>query len=63
MKRQKNMEKIVLAFSSALRTCLLLLQCYSILALKIMQVMSYTVLEAVLPRNNAIARIKSVKFS
>ena len=40
MERQKNMEKIVLALSSALRTCLLLLQCYSILALKIMQVMS-----------------------
>ena len=37
MKRQKNMEKIVLALSSALRTCLLL---FSILALKIMQVMS-----------------------
>ena len=40
MKRQKNMENIVLALSSALTTCLLLLQCYSILALKIMRVRS-----------------------
>ena len=38
MKRQKNMEKIVLALSSALTTCSLLLQCYSVLALKIMRV-------------------------
>ena len=37
MKRQKNMKKIVLALSSALTTCLLLFQCYSILTLKIMR--------------------------
>ena len=40
MKRQKKMEKTVLALISALTTCLLLLQCYSILALKIMRVRS-----------------------
>ena len=34
MKRQKNMDKIVLAPSSALATFLLLLQCYGTLALK-----------------------------
>ena len=37
MKRQKNMEKIVLALSSGLITCLLLLQCYGILALKVLR--------------------------
>ena len=37
MKKQKNMAKIVLVLSSALTTCLSLLQCYSILALKLMQ--------------------------
>ena len=37
MKSQKNMENIVLALSSALTNCILLLQGYSILALKIMQ--------------------------
>ena len=35
MKRQKSMEKIVLALSSALTTFVLPLQWYSILALKI----------------------------
>ena len=35
MKRQKSMEKIVLALSSAPTTFVLPLQCYSILALKI----------------------------
>ena len=38
MKRQKSMEKVVLALSSALTTCLLLLQYCSILALKIIWV-------------------------
>ena len=37
MKQTEKYEKIVLALSSALTTCLLLLQCYSILALKIMR--------------------------
>ena len=64
MKRQKNMEKIVAALSFALTTCLLLLQCYSSLALKIMRVrlqLSYIVSEVVLSRNNAIARLKRMK--
>ena len=64
MKRQENMEKIVLALSSALRTFLLLLQCYSVLALEIMRVWSqlrYIALEAVLSRNSAIARFKKMK--
>ena len=64
MKRQKNMEKIFLALSFALKTCLLLLQCYSILALKIMWVrsqLSYIMPEAVLSRNNAIAQLKRMK--
>ena len=64
MKRQENMEKIVLALSSALTTFLLLLQCYSVLALEIMRDWSqlrYIALEAVLSRNSAIARFKKMK--
>ena len=64
MKRQKNMKKIILALSSALTTCLLLLQYFSFLALKIMPVMSqlsYIASEAVLSRNNAIAQFKRMK--
>ena len=64
MKRQENMEKIVLALSSALTTFLLLLQCYSVLALEIMRDRSqlrHIALEAVLPRNSAIARFKKMK--
>ena len=59
------MEKIVLALSSALTTCSLLLQFYSILTLKIMGVrseISYMGSESVLPRNNAIARLKRMKL-
>ena len=65
MKRQKNMEKIVLALSSALTTCLLLLQCYGILALKVLRdrsQLNYILSEAVLTRNNAIARFKRMKY-
>ena len=40
MRRQKNMEKKIFVLSSALTTCLLLLQCFSILTLKIMRVRS-----------------------
>ena len=50
------MEKIVLALSFALTTLLLLLQCYSTLALKTMRVrsqLSYIASETVLSRNNA----------
>ena len=64
MKRQENMEKIVLALSSALTTFLLLLQCYSVLALEIIRDRSqlrYIALEAVLLRNSAIARFKKMK--
>ena len=53
MKRQKNMDKMVLAPSSALTTFLLLLQCYGILALKELRDRSrlnHTALEAILPR-------------
>ena len=39
-KHQKNMQKVIFVLSSALTTCLLLFQCYSILTLKIMQVRS-----------------------
>ena len=64
MKRQKNMKKIVLPLSFALTTCLLLLHCYSVLALKIMWVRSqltYIASKAVLPRNNVIAYFKRMK--
>ena len=63
MKRQKTMNKIVLALSFALTAWLLLLQCYSILALKITRVrlqLSYIASE-VLSRNNAIAQLKRMK--
>ena len=65
MKRQENMEKIVLALSSELTTCLLLLQCYGILALKVLRdrsQLNYIASEAVLSRNNAIARFKRMKY-
>ena len=55
--RQKNMKKIVLGLSTALKTCVLLLQCYSNLALKIIwesSQLNYIALVAVLSRNNAI---------
>ena len=60
-KEKEKHGKIVLTLSSALTTCLLLLQCYSILALKLMWIKS--VLEVVSSRNNAIARLKGMKFS
>ena len=64
MKRQKNMEKIVLALSSAVTTCLLLLQFYGIFILKVLRdrsQLSHMVAEAVLSRNNAIAQFKRMK--
>ena len=65
MKRQENMEKIILALSSALTASLLLLQCYGILALKVLRnrsKLNYIALEEVLSRNNAIARFKRMKY-
>ena len=64
MERQKNMEKIVLALTSALTTCLLLLQCYGILALKVLRdrlQLSYIAPVAFLSRNRAITRFKRMK--
>ena len=64
MERQKNMEKIVLALTSALTTCLLLLQCYGILALKVLRdrlQLSYIAPVALLSRNNATTQFKRMK--
>ena len=66
MKRQKKMENIVLTLSFALITCLFLLQCYGIFALKLSYIeikskLSYVASEAVLSRNNTIARYQRMK--
>ena len=64
MKRQKNTEKIVPALNSTLTTCLLLLQCYGIMALKVLRdrsQLSYIVSEALLSGSMAIARFKRME--
>ena len=64
MKRHKKLEKIVLTLSFALTTCLLLLQCYGIFALTVLRdrsKLSYIASEAVLLRNNTIARFQRMK--
>ena len=56
--------EISLAFSSTLKTCVLLLQCYIILALKTMRdrsKLSYIASEVILSRNNTIAWFKKMK--
>ena len=63
-RRKKKMEKMVLALSSGLTTCLLPLQCYDIFALKLLRERSkssYIESETVLSRNDTIAQFKRMR--
>ena len=62
--KKKKMEKMVLALSSGLTTCLLPLQCYGIFALKLLRERSkssYIESETVLSRNDTIAQFKRMR--